>query len=232
MENVKILIVDDEILIAEDLKDILGSLGFKNIGLAHSKSSAITMLQTLKPHLALLDIRMENEFDGLEIGEHINSTAKIPFIYITAHSDVAMIKKIVKTMPSAYITKPFKKSDLLANISLALESVNKVSRKNKLMVKDGYNTVLIDIDEINYIESEGNYLNIYCDKKRLVSRQSFDNILKDLDNDRFFKVHRSYIVNLDKVTKFSTKDLMIGEIVLPISRNCIDEFDAKMKKES
>ncbi|MGZ4097575.1 MAG: response regulator, partial [Bacteroidia bacterium] len=83
MENQRVLIVDDEVLIAEDLKDILKSFGCREIYLAHSKSDAVRQLELIKPDIALLDIRMEKELDGLELGEHINAMYKIPFIYIT-----------------------------------------------------------------------------------------------------------------------------------------------------
>lgn len=225
MNKIKILIVDDEILIAEDLKDILFSLGFENIDLAHDKSEAIAKLKLLNPDITLLDIRMEGDLDGLEIGDYINSYNKIPFIYITAHSDVAMIKQIVKTKPSGYITKPFKKSDLFAAINLACDKPD----KNKIIIKDGYKNVVIDSDDINYIESEGNYINIFCSSKKIVSRQPIDRFLEELDETMFFKIHRSYIVNLRKVTKFSKKELLVGTTTLPISRNYIEAFEIRMK---
>ena len=229
MEKTKILIVDDEVLIAEDLKDILKSFGFKKTELCHDKESAIRMLHSFLPDVVLLDIRMERELDGLEIGEYIKSNFNTPFIFITAHSDVAMIKEIVKTKPAGYITKPFKKSDLFANINLALEQLrNKQSAKKQLQLKDGYKTLLVDFDEINYIESEGNYLNIFCDSRKLLSRQSLDSILEELDRDMFFKIHRSYIVNLKKITMYSKKEVNIKDLAIPISRNCVQEFEKKM----
>lgn len=226
MNKIKILIVDDEILIAEDLKDILLSLGFDNIEMAHDKGEAVDKLKLFNPDIVLLDIRMEKELDGLEIGEYINLHNKIPFIYITAHSDVAMIKQIVKTKPSGYITKPFKKSDLFAAINLASDRVN----RNKLVIKDGYKNIVVDYDEINYVESEGNYINIFCDSRKVVSRQSIDRFFAELDGTVFLKIHRSYIVNLRKVTKFSKKELQIGAATLPISRNCVEVLEERMKK--
>lgn len=232
MENVKILIVDDEILIAEDLKDILGNFGFKKTALAHDKNTALETIKEFSPDIVLLDIRMETELDGLYIGEYINEKLKIPFIYITAHSDIAMVKEIVKTKPSGYITKPFKKSDLLANITMAYQNIQtKNLSKSKLAIKDGYETVIIDFNDINYIEAEGNYINIFCINKKLVSRQSIDSVLRDLDEASFFRIQRSYIVNLTKVARYSKKDLLIGEITLPISKNSIDEFEIRMMQK-
>src|SRR5687767_7181612 len=116
MDNVKILIVEDEVLIAEDLKDMLSSFGMKEVQMAHDKTSALGIIQTFSPKIVLLDIRMEKETDGLEIGKLLKGNPDISYIYITAHSDVAMVKKILETEPSGYITKPIKKSDLYASI--------------------------------------------------------------------------------------------------------------------
>jgi two-component system, LytTR family, response regulator LytT len=231
MENLKILIVDDEVLIAEDLKDILTGFGHKLIDLAHSKAEAIKKLDTFKPDVALLDIRMEKEMDGLELGEHINSTHKIPFIYITAHSDMAMIKEIIKTKPAAYITKPFKKSDLFASMNLIADEIRQ-KEKNNLLIKDGYDTVIIPFDTILYIEGEGNYINIFCETKKVVSRQSLDSIMEELDSNLFFRIHRSFIINSQKADRYSKKEVEIKNTTLPVSRNIGEEFDVFMKKIS
>jgi len=227
LEHIKILIVEDEVLIAEDLKDILKTFGLKKIEMVHDKASALENFRLNKPDIAILDIRMEKELDGLEIGEYIQNNYKLPFIFITAHSDIEMIKKIIKTKPVGYITKPFKKSDLFANINLAIEQL---TANNKLFIKDGYNTHVIHINEIVYIESEGNYINIFTSGKKYMSRQNMESILLDLDSNDFLKIHRSYIINLNKVKKYSSKEVFINDLTLPISKTFYDVFIEKMKK--
>lgn len=227
MEHIKILIVEDEVLIAEDLKDILKTFGLKKIEMVHDKASAFENLRLNKPDIAILDIRMEKELDGLEIGEFIQNNYKLPFIFITAHSDIEMIKKIIKTKPVGYITKPFKKSDLFANINLAIEQL---TTNNKLFIKDGYSTHVININEILYIESEGNYINIFTSSKKYLSRQNMESILLHIDSNDFLKIHRSYIINLNKVKKYSSKEVFINDLTLPISKTFYDVFIEKMKK--
>jgi len=228
LEHIKILIVEDEVLIAEDLKDILKTFGLKKIEMVHDKTSALENLRLNKPDIAILDIRMEKELDGLEIGEFIQNNYKLPFIFITAHSDIEMIKKIIKTKPVGYITKPFKKSDLFANINLAIEQL---TTNNKLFIKDGYSTHVININEILYIESEGNYINIFTSSKKYLSRQNMESDLLDLDSNDILKIHRSYIINLNKVKKYSSKEVIINEIMLPISKTFYDVFIENMKKK-
>src|SRR5688500_6117226 len=120
-KDTKILIVEDEILIAEDLKDTLNALGFSRVEMAHDKSTALNLLASYKPQVTLLDIRLEKETDGLQIGDYMSKNRMGQFIYVTAHSDVEMVRQIIKTNPSGYITKPVKKSDLYASVMLAIE---------------------------------------------------------------------------------------------------------------
>lgn len=230
MNNTRILIVEDEILIAEDLKDTLFDLGFSQVDMAHDRKSAIEMIHTVNPQIVLLDIRMEGETDGLEIGKFIAENTKQPFIYITAHSDVAMVKEIVKTRPEGYITKPVKKSDLFAAISLALQKVKVEDRPKSISIKDGYSNVLIQLDKILFVEAEGNYLNIVCEDRRYVSRQSMESIMEEMNDERFFRIHRSYFVNTQKILKYSKKEIQIGAYKLPVSRNIGNEFEARMLK--
>lgn len=230
MNNTRILIVEDEILIAEDLKDTLFDLGFSQVDMAHDRKSAIEMIHTVNPQIVLLDIRMEGETDGLEIGKFIAENTKQPFIYITAHSDVAMVKEIVKTRPEGYITKPVKKSDLFAAISLALQKVKVEDRSKSISIKDGYSNVLIQLDKILFVEAEGNYLNIVCEDRRYVSRQSMESIMEEMNDERFFRIHRSYFVNTQKILKYSKKEIQIGIYKLPVSRNIGNEFEARMLK--
>jgi DNA-binding LytR/AlgR family response regulator len=231
IHTLKVLIVDDEVLIAEDLKDNLFSFGIKNIEMAHDKKAALETIKNFNPDLILLDIRMEKETDGIEIGEYVADKLQKPFIYITAHSDVEMIKKIVKTRPAAYITKPVKKSDLFASIGLVAERL-KFTSANSLKIKDGYSTVVIPHNTIIYIESEGNYLNIFCDEKRHIARQSLDAIIAELDNTVFFRIHRSYLINTSKIKRFSKKEVVVGAITLPVSRSVGDELECFMKQKS
>lgn len=80
-------------------------------------------MKKYNPNIVLLDINLEDEVNGIEIAEYINEHHKIPFIYLTSYSDSDTFNK-AKTNPMAYITKPFKKSDIYTNIELALYNFN------------------------------------------------------------------------------------------------------------
>lgn len=224
MTNFKILIVEDEVLIAEDLSDLLRSFGISEIDMAHDKPTALNKIEAFQPDLILLDIRMESELTGIQIAEIINTQYKKPFIFITAHSDMQMLQTILKTIPAGYITKPIKKADLYANVLLVSEKL-KLQSPKQIMIKDGTKNVLIDFNDLLYIESEGNYIVIHTTHKKHALRQNMDSIMAQLDNDIFYRVQRSYVVNIKKVSSYSRKDLTISGIVIPISKNVIDDFE-------
>lgn len=218
------LIVEDEVLIAEFLKDILISFGFQNIRLAHNALQAFLEMEKNKPDLILLDIRMKTKLEGIAIAEKINESYQIPFIFITAHSDAVIIKKALATNPKGYITKPFKKMDVYAAIQLALNSRENTIPTTMLVFKDNHSQVSIPLTTILYAKSEGNYLNLVTESKTYSIRYPMNWLLENLPTTDFRKVHRSFVVNIKKVTQTSSKQLFIGTIKIPISRNSEFEF--------
>jgi two-component system response regulator LytT len=211
-----ILIVEDEVLIAEYLKDTLISLGFNDIRLAHTKKDALESIASAQPALLLLDIRMEHELDGISIAQTMLKTEKIPFIFITAHSDKDIIQQALETQPSAYLTKPFKKMDVFASVCLALTPTN--SEPKKFIFKDGHTTVSIFCSDILYVESECKYITVVTEEKKYTLRNSLEWCLKNLPENIFIRVHRSFIVNTEKIETKSSKSITIKNKIIPVSR--------------
>lgn len=230
MQNTKILIVEDEVLIAEDIKDALLSFGVQQVELAHSKQDAFNLIDSFKPHLTLLDIRMEGNTDGLDIAKDLKQKNGTPFVFITSHSDVDMIKEIIKTNPAGYITKPFKKSDLFASVNLALNSI--LTKTTTIKIKDGNEYHMVNVSDILYVKSDGNYVELYLEnKRRLTSRTKLESVQQELNNSNFIKVGKSYIVNAAKVESYNSKELVIKGTTIPISRNYFESFEEQLNKE-
>ncbi|MCD6016939.1 MAG: hypothetical protein K0S53_60 [Bacteroidetes bacterium] len=220
----KILIVDDEVLIAEFLKDELITLGYQNIFLAHSRKQAFSQINEVNPQLVLLDIRMKNEREGIEIAEEINRTCKIPFIYITAHSDKEIVKEALATKPAGYITKPFKQIDVYAAVHL-VETTFESAEEAFLVFKDGYANIKLSVDDILYAQSDDNYIHIYTDTKKYTIRNTLEWFRENTPETLFHRTHRSFIVNISRITKTSTKAVFVGEIQIPVSRGNQPRFD-------
>ena len=117
--NQKILVVEDEPLVAQDLAMILEKGGYQIAGVANDGLTALEYLNSRKPDLALLDINLSSTHSGFDIAEVIREKYHIPFIFITAFSDRHTLEKAKGLMPDAYIIKPFKKKDVLVNVELA-----------------------------------------------------------------------------------------------------------------
>jgi two-component system response regulator LytT len=218
-ENIRVLIVDDEVLIAETLKDYLQKLGFKQIKMTHSKKETFELLSFWKPHVALLDIRMEELYDGLEIGQQFKLDYKIPFMYVTAHSDMEMTQRILKSKPDGYITKPIRINELMINLGMVIQRFQEVQNEILIEFKNGYDIERIHLSELLYIKAEGNYVEIYLQSRKVVVRNTLEAILQEINNDLIVRIHRSFAVNTQKIKKRSNTEIDLGEVQLPISRS-------------
>jgi len=120
MKDIKILIVEDEIIVAEDIKDSLEELGYIITAIADSGEQAIQEATITQPDLVLMDIRLKGKIDGIQASETIWNNFKIPIVYLTANSDISTIKRAKNTEPFGYVTKPFRERELHAAIEIAL----------------------------------------------------------------------------------------------------------------
>lgn len=127
----KILIIEDDPIIAEDLRMILQNEGYQIAGIANNATTANDMLYSRQADIVLLDISLEGHISGIEIAKIINQKYQIPFIYITSFTDDYTLELVNGTLPSGFISKPFKKRDILANIKISL---NRKSSSNESFI--------------------------------------------------------------------------------------------------
>ncbi len=115
-----ILIVEDERIIAEDLRNILQSLGYTVMKIVSTGEEAINILKNNKPDLILADIVLTGQIDGIEMAEYIRSRYNIPIVYLTAYADNDIVTRAKVTEPYGYIIKPFEDRELQTTIEIAL----------------------------------------------------------------------------------------------------------------
>ncbi len=120
MAQEKILIVDDEVVVAEDIRRQLRSLGYSVVGMVASGAEAVHLAGEYRPDLILMDIKLKGQIDGIDAARAIQSQHGIPVIYLTAFSDEETLERARHTLPLAYLIKPFVSSDLRAALELAL----------------------------------------------------------------------------------------------------------------
>ncbi|MBC8507810.1 MAG: response regulator [Anaerolineales bacterium] len=121
MKSVRILIAEDEGIVALDLKYSLISMGFQVVGVASTGQDAVRQAEQFLPDLILMDIRLQGEMDGVQAASKIMAKLQIPVIYLSAMADKSTIQRAMKTMPHGFVTKPFLESELRAAIEEALE---------------------------------------------------------------------------------------------------------------
>jgi len=117
---VKILIVEDQVIVARDEQHVLEALGYNVVGTTATGEGAITLAETLRPDLVLMDIMLKGGMDGVEAARHIRERFDIPVIFVTAYADPATLQRAKLTGSFGYILKPFEEHDLLTNIEMAL----------------------------------------------------------------------------------------------------------------
>jgi DNA-binding NarL/FixJ family response regulator len=118
-EQPKILVVDDEALIAEDVADLCRLNGYEVCGTAFTAGQALLAIDRERPTLVLLDINLNGDMDGVEIAEHLRSKYTIPFIFLTSYVDANTLARAKATLPLGYIVKPFNAKQLYSSIEIA-----------------------------------------------------------------------------------------------------------------
>lgn len=120
MAEGRILIVEDEYIVAIGIKRMLKDLGYTVTGIASSGEDAIAKAESTFPDVVLMDIMLKGDIDGLEAAKEIKEKYDIPVVYLTAYSDDKILERVKPTEPLGYIVKPFDEKDLYSNIEVAL----------------------------------------------------------------------------------------------------------------
>ncbi len=210
-----ILIVEDELVIAENTKSMMLDL-FEtiNVEVVGSSAEALEMIDNEHPDIAFIDIRLGKNDSGIDLSRVLEKL-KIPFIFLTAHGDESTISKAVKSKPLGYIVKPVSRQDLFVNLQLALE---KIASEKRYIFRDGTHDVRLPENSIVYLQVEGNYTEIHTTKKRYVVRKSMTKVLEELEIN-LIQIHRKCYVNPSYIKEANASVYLTTGEVLPISRN-------------
>lgn len=209
----KILIVEDQVLIANHIKNILNDNGIFNIEMAYKINQAVEKLNFFDPDIILLDINVEGKDTGIEWAEKHVKKAKI--IFITGQTELETLQKALTINPISYLSKPVKSIDLLAAVTLATINL----KPSYVLVKDGYKDIKLNFEDIFFMKSDKNYIDIHTSIKKITIRNSLDDFMEKLDPKIFYKVHRSYIININKIAEKKSNSVIVNSFEIPLSRN-------------
>ncbi|MEI7594397.1 MAG: response regulator [Bacteroidota bacterium] len=235
MAKAKILIVEDESIVAKDIQNSLKKLGYNVPTIVSSGDKAIKEVEESKPDLILMDIILKGDMDGIEAANIIRENYNIPVIFLTANADDKTVSKARIAEPYGYIIKPFREKELQTTIEMALYKHEKVAEmkkerdyyysivenndvKDSIFVRSEYRLNKIRFEDIYFIEALKDYVIINTTDNSFTTHTTMKDILAIMPPKDFVRVHRSYIVRLDKIFSIKYPDLVIEDKkkVLPI----------------
>jgi DNA-binding LytR/AlgR family response regulator len=231
----KILIVEDEMLIAANIANQLETLGYEILGIIPRGQEAINAVKSDKPDLVLMDINLKGDIDGIEAATQMQLEGAIPIIYLTANTDEHHFKRAKATNPYAFLSKPFKKLDLKNAIELASDRIlaeknepqndsSKFVLNDRIFVRRNDIMVKIIIADIQYLEADRNYCQIFTQNNTYLLVNTLKNMEDKLPTEVFQRIHRSYIVNLNYVDEVAQNHITVKNKILPLSKELRKDF--------
>ncbi len=235
MENaLRILIVEDDMIIAANLAMQLSKLGYDILGIASRGEEALAHSKLNPPDLILMDINLKGKLNGIETVKAIQQINDIPVIYLTANSDEGTFASARSTHPFAFISKPFNQLDLERTIALLQEqlqprkSVEQPIGKglevlsDRIFIRHNGQMVKLLLEDILYIEADRNYCHILTNDSKYLLVSTLKTLEEELLGTRLMRVHRSFMVNLSKLDVVAESHLEIKRKVIPISKSYKD----------
>jgi DNA-binding LytR/AlgR family response regulator len=235
MEKIKVLIVEDKLLIAEDIAQRLEKHSLEVVATCSSGEEAIDKAKSKNPDLILMDIELAGALDGISAAQIISKQLAIPIIYLSDYTDNKTLDRAKKTQPANYLTKPFNEADLIRAIDLAFSNAkhipaagNRLARPAFVRTESQVYTKL-NLEEILYLEADRSYCKVITDTRTFTLSTSMNNVYEQLNHEDFVKVHRSYIVNVSRITSLDGNSIKMGEIEIQMSKEYRDDLMGLLK---
>lgn len=213
----RILILEDELILAYTIQEMLRTMGYKDITIVSNLDRAFDIINTQKIDLALLDINLGKGQTGIELAKICNEKA-IPFLYTTSYTDKVTLDKALETNPGAYLIKPISESSLYTTIQIVLNQ-RKSTAVSILEFKDGTSLIKLPLNQILYLKSENIYVNVVSENKSYLYRGSLASLIEKLPEGCLVQTHRAYAINPEHVIRLSSNFVQIKDVEIPISRN-------------
>lgn len=250
MAKISVLVVEDESIVSKDIQHSLKKLGYSVVGAASTGEKAIELATSTLPDIILMDIMLKGEMNGIEAADEIRKACAIPVIFLTAYADESTLSKAKITEPYGYILKPFKEIDLHTTIELAIYKhgreqevvkerdllytlvTNQETTKNGyIFVKSNSKLIKLNNEEICYIEALKDYVVIHTADSRYTIHSTMKDIERKMGKEEFVRIHRSFIVRLDKIATIEYPNLTLEGVdkLIPIGGSYRDDLNNQIK---
>ena len=223
MDAIHVFIIEDTPAESDKLIKVLEANNYVISGVAKSFKEALTQYYKVKVDVVIIDIFLNGAPDGVSFAETINIVPESskPFVFLTSSNDRDIFNRAKLTKPYSYLMKPFNELEVLYAIEMAVEQFyeqnnvflgdeeDTVISDNYLFIKKGRSLKKVLITDIIYIEVEEKYCNIITEKDRFVILISLTKLLALLNNTIFYRTHRNFIVNIEKIIEIIPSDNLI-----------------------
>lgn len=204
----KIYVVEDMAMSRVALISMLEKNDFEVVGSAANANVAWDKIQNLEIDLILLDINLAGKQDGIWLATKVRENLNIAIVFLTAYSDDYTLNKMKLLNPNGYLLKPYNKPTLLTTLNIAIQSFNALKlmlssdKHLSIIIEMSGKKIKIQLSKILYVQSDGNYIEIFLNNKSFIVRDKLSNFLSKLPvNDYLLQCHMRYIINKNHVEK-------------------------------
>ncbi len=247
---IKILVVEDEMIIAANLSLKLSKLGYEVSGIVPRGEEALVHIEQNTPDILLLDINLKGNLDGIETATKMLDKYNCVIIYLTANNDEATFNRAKSTRPFAFLSKPIKDIDLQRTLALSVERIlaqrmlpsqeNELQKEefksesafleDRIFVKHKDKMVKIFISDILYIAADRSYCQIFTKEDEYLISTPLKNVEDKLLGANFVRIHRSYLVNIKKIDEMTDQHVYIDKRAIPININAKDDLLKRLQR--
>lgn len=242
MSPIRILIVEDDMIIAANISLQLSKLGYEVTGIETKAAEAIHHALETKPDLILMDIQLKGKSTGIEAAHAIHKILDIPIIYLTANEDDATFLKAKETHPFAFISKPFSNQNLERTIALVEERIKEGranlstddtlvdTQEDRIFIRNQNKLIKVMLDDILWVEAERNYCKINTSDQAYLIVSSLNKLCEKMDQKQFVRIHRSFMINFSKIEVVTESSVELKGKILPIGKQYKEDLFRLMYK--
>lgn len=243
MEVLRILIVEDDLLLAAELEEQLLEFGYAVTETVSRSDTALHSFRRRRPDLVLCDIRLKGSaLDGIELVKEMNKISRVPIVFLTASGDTATVERAKLARPAYYLVKPCNAPQLKVALDFAIANFSSSTladpshslRKQEppteqlfsvtdyVFLKDGYKHLRVKIASIIWVMALGANVKIITEKDTYVLTANLTSFSQQVPKDFMVRIHRSYIINIQHLASYQGGRLFMkyqqGEQELPIGK--------------
>lgn len=216
MEKIKVLIVEDQLMTAERLKATLEDHNFCVAEMVDTGERALEVVSR-DIDLILMDIQLAGELDGIATAKKINEQYKIPVIYLSDHTDDHTVDRAKETFPANYLSKPFKKGDLLRALELAFHNASQqkafqqTKLSDRIFIRTGsQSSTMVPYADILYLEADRAYSAVVTRSGKHTLSSSMGKVFDQFESPDFVRISRHHVVNISHITGIDGNQVVVG----------------------